>query len=75
MKLPDRGIFVSIAERLLAGDKLYVDVWENKDPIFYYMISLGRVFSPYADVVLEILLEKVKFSIAWLLSLLLPNQN
>lgn len=55
VKLPDRGIFVSIAERLLAGDKLYVDVWENKDPIFYYMISLGRVFSPYADVVLEIL--------------------
>ena len=53
--LPDRGIFVSIAERLLAGDKLYLDVWENKDPIFYYMISLGRVFSPYADVVLEIL--------------------
>ncbi len=55
MKLPDRGVFVSIAERLLAGDKLYVDVWDNKDPIFYYMIALGRVFSPYADVVIEIL--------------------
>lgn len=55
VELPDRGIFVSVASRLLAGDKLYVDVWENKDPIFYYMISLGRVFSPYADVVLEIL--------------------
>ena len=31
----DHGTFVSVAERLLAGDRLYVDVWDNKDPLFY----------------------------------------
>jgi hypothetical protein len=55
IKLPDRGIFVSVAERLLAGDKLYSEVWENKDPIFYWLIALGRFFSPFADIVLEVL--------------------
>jgi len=55
VKLPDRGIFVSVAERLLAGDSLYSGVWENKDPIFYWLIALGRFFSPFADIVFEIL--------------------
>lgn len=51
----DRGIFVSVAERLLAGDILYQDVWDNKDPLFYYTIALGRLISPYADIILELL--------------------
>jgi hypothetical protein len=55
INLPDRGIFVSVAERLLAGNKLYIGVWENKDPIFYWMIAFGRIFSPFADIILEIL--------------------
>lgn len=50
----DRGIFVSVAERILAGDVLYRDVWDNKDPLFYYSIALGRLISPYADVLLEV---------------------
>ncbi|WP_169337920.1 glycosyltransferase 87 family protein [Propionicicella superfundia] len=49
----DRGIFVSVAERLLAGDVLYRDVWDNKDPLFYYTIALGRAVSPLMDIVLE----------------------
>ena len=32
----DSGIFLSVAGRLLAGDRLYVDVFDNKDPLFYY---------------------------------------
>lgn len=49
----DRGIFVSVAERLIAGDRLYSDVWDNKDPLFYYVIALGRCVSPLMDVVVE----------------------
>lgn len=51
----DRGIFVSVAERLLAGDVLYLEVFDNKDPLFYYFLALGRAISPYADIVLELL--------------------
>jgi hypothetical protein len=32
----DGGVFVSVAARLLDGDRLYVDVFDNKDPLFYY---------------------------------------
>ncbi|GAA2168345.1 hypothetical protein GCM10009826_47430 [Humibacillus xanthopallidus] len=51
----DHGTFISVAERMLAGDRLYVDVWDNKDPLFYYALALGRLASPLADVLLEIL--------------------
>lgn len=50
----DRGIFVSTAERLRAGDVLYRDVWDNKDPLFYYLLALGREVSDLVDVVLEL---------------------
>ncbi|MFM6848007.1 MAG: glycosyltransferase 87 family protein [Terrabacter sp.] len=50
----DHGTYVSVAERLLAGDRLYVDVWDNKDPFFYYVLALGRLVSPLADVVIEV---------------------
>jgi hypothetical protein len=32
----DQGIFLSVIGRLLAGDRLYVDVFDNKDPLFFY---------------------------------------
>jgi hypothetical protein len=32
----DQGVFLSVAARLLDGDRLYVDVIDNKDPLFYY---------------------------------------
>jgi len=32
----DPGIFLSVAARLLHGDRLYVDVYDNKGPLFYY---------------------------------------
>jgi hypothetical protein len=51
----DHGTYVSVAERLLSGDRLYVDVWDNKDPLFYYALAIGRLVSPLADVVLEVL--------------------
>lgn len=44
----------SVAERMAAGDRLYVDVWDNKDPVFYYLMAAGRVVTPLADYALEI---------------------
>ena len=35
----DYGMFVTVAERLKAGDRLYVDVYENKDPFFHYTLG------------------------------------
>jgi hypothetical protein len=32
----DLGTFVTVAARLLKGDRLYADVFDNKDPFFYY---------------------------------------
>ena len=32
----DTGIFLSVAGRLLAGDRLYREAFDNKDPLFYY---------------------------------------
>jgi hypothetical protein len=32
----DAGVFLSVAGRLLRGDRLYVDVFDNKGPLFYY---------------------------------------
>lgn len=50
----DRGIFVSVAERLLSGDRLYVDVYDNKEPIFYYFVALQRLFGFGGEWVSEI---------------------
>lgn len=50
----DRGIFVSVAERINAGDRLYMDVWDQKDPLFYYVIAAGRLISPYMDIAIEL---------------------
>ncbi len=32
----DAGVFLSVAARLLHGDRLYTQVWDNKDPLFFY---------------------------------------
>ncbi|MGO4599334.1 hypothetical protein [Terrabacter sp. 2RAF25] len=51
----DHGTYASVAERLLAGDRLYVDVWDNKDPLFYYVLAVGRLVSPLSDIAVEVL--------------------
>ena len=33
----DAGIFLSVAGRIIAGDELYRDAFDNKDPLFYYV--------------------------------------
>ncbi len=43
-----------MAERLAAGDVLYEDVWDNKEPLFFWTLSLGRLVSPGMDLVIEV---------------------
>ncbi len=49
----DRGIFVSVGERLIAGDALYSQVWDNKDPFFFYFVAAQRWAGPLAEPIAE----------------------
>mgnify|MGYP000521085073 CR=1 FL=1 len=53
--LGDYGVYTTVAERLIAGDRLYVDVWDNKEPIFFYLLAIGRLFSPLSGWLIEYL--------------------
>jgi hypothetical protein len=64
----DRGIFVSVAERLRAGDQLYVDVWDNKDPVFFWVLAAGRVLGPIGDITVEVLWMVVACLGCWLIA-------
>ncbi len=66
--MDDHGTYVSVAERLLAGDRLYVDVWDNKDPFFYYVLALGRLVSPLSDYAVEVLWVLIACASTWFLS-------
>jgi hypothetical protein len=52
----DRGIFISVAARLLAGDRLYSDVWDNKEPLFYYFVALQVALGRWSEVAADALL-------------------
>jgi hypothetical protein len=52
----DRGIFVSTAERLLAGDRLYSGVFDNKEPLFYYFVEAQRALGWGAEFLAEVIL-------------------
>ena len=49
----DTGVFVSVAERLRAGDRLYVDVIAGKDPLFYYELAIVRSVSEHLAAFLD----------------------
>lgn len=55
MPLPslDRGILQSVAARLLAGDVLYRDVVDNKEPLFFYAAALQARLGPAAEYLFE----------------------
>lgn len=46
---------VSAAERIGAGDRLYADVWDNKDPYYYYALALADTLGGWGFVLLELL--------------------
>jgi hypothetical protein len=47
----DPGVWLSVAARLLEGDRLYADVFDNKDPLFFYSYAaalwIGGVRGPF----------------------------
>ncbi|MGC1217734.1 MAG: hypothetical protein WA883_09690 [Phormidesmis sp.] len=55
----DRAVFVSVAEYLLSGDRLYTDVYDNKDPLFFYAVAAQRLLGPAAEYLFELLLIAV----------------
>ena len=69
-RLRDRGIFVSVAERLLAGDALYSGVYDNKDPLFYYFTMAQLSLGPWAEVAAEAMLIAIVSSAAYSIAIL-----
>lgn len=51
----DYGFFTGVADRLRAGDVLYEQVWDNKDPFVFYSIALARNFGVGGAWALEVL--------------------
>ena len=47
--IADYGIHVSVAERLIAGDRLYEEVWDNKDPLYFLSLAGARAITPLGD--------------------------
>ena len=64
----DFGVFVAVADRLNAGDRLYVDVWDNKDPVLYWVLASSRWISPFGPWLLEMLWLVVAATSAGLLA-------
>src|SRR6188472_2767112 len=51
----DPGVWLSVAARLLDGDRLYADVFDNKDPFFFYSYAVAlRVAGVRGPFILEV---------------------
>jgi hypothetical protein len=70
----DRGIYVSVAERLLAGDSLYSGVWDNKEPLFYYFVAAQRALGSWAEFTSEIMLIAIAVAAAYLMAIKVSSQ-
>lgn len=42
----DRAIFEAVGDGLRAGQRLYAEVYDNKDPLFFYAVALQRTLGP-----------------------------
>jgi len=51
----DYGFFVGVADRLRAGDALYEQVWDNKDPLYFYTLAIAQSAGPWGLWLLEII--------------------
>src|SRR5215469_10127407 len=70
----DRGLFISVAARLLAGDTLYSGVWDNKEPLFYYFVAGQVTLGRWSEVAAEALLITIAASAAFLLAVKLASR-
>lgn len=62
----DFGALLSVAERLRAGDRLYADVWGNKDPFHYYVLALAQCITRFGGILAEVVWLAITMgSIVW----------
>ena len=66
-RLSDRGIFISVGARLLAGDRLYSGVYDNKEPLFYYFVAGQLELGRWSEVAAEAALIAIVASAAFLM--------
>jgi len=50
----DYAAFLFVGSRLAQGDKLYVEVWDNKDPLTYWITALISQNPPVSSHIVEI---------------------
>lgn len=64
----DPGIWLSVGARLLEGDRLYADVFDNKDPLFFYgyaaSLWIGGVRGPFVLEVVWLVLGTLGMALA-----------
>jgi hypothetical protein len=63
----DRGTFVSVAASLNAGSTLYSEVYDNKDPLFYYAVAAQLRLGSWAQLGFEVLMVVIACWSAFLL--------
>jgi len=64
----DFGFFTAVAERLVAGDRLYVDIWDNKDPFVFYSIAIARSAGIWGAWALELIWIVTAAIAVWLIA-------
>ena len=50
----DRAIWEAVADGLRAGQRLYAEVYDNKDPFFFYAVALQRLAGPWGGGIFEL---------------------
>jgi len=70
----DRAVYLSVAERLLAGDTLYSGVYDNKDPLFYYFVAAQRALGSWAEPAAEIMLIAIAAAATYFLAIRVSSQ-
>ncbi|MEM6450346.1 MAG: hypothetical protein AAF703_08540 [Cyanobacteria bacterium P01_D01_bin.105] len=64
----DRAVFISVAEHLRSGSQLYVDIYDNKDPLFFYAVLLQRLLGPLGEYLFELAMVIVAAVSAYVIS-------
>ena len=54
LPLGDRAIFEAVADGLRSGQRLYAEVYDNKDPLFFYAVAFQRLCGPMGGWLFEI---------------------
>ena len=76
----DRAIFEAVGDGLVAGQRLYQDVYDNKDPLFLYAVAGQRLVGDFGGWLFEAsCLGLAGWSLArlhrWLVGVTMPRQE